>query len=76
MADTPRYIIRIKGCLDPNWSDWFEGMEIVHIAEGETALVGPLLDQAALYGVLLKLRDLGLVLLAVEQAPPVGQTAQ
>lgn len=60
------YRIRIKGQLDDKWSDWFENMEIS--AEGEeTILSGPVADQAALHGLLVRIRDLNLMLLAVEQ---------
>lgn len=57
--------IRLKGHLDPSWQDWFEGLAIVHAASGTTILRGRLSDQAALYGVLLKLRRLNLVLLSL-----------
>lgn len=60
------YTIRIQGHLSPRWSEWFEDMEISHSCNGETCLTGPLPDQAALFGMLLKIRDLGLELLAVE----------
>ena len=63
MADI--YQIRIKGHLDLRWSDWFDGLTVTHMENGETILSGPIRDQAALYGLLAKLRDLGLPLLAV-----------
>ena len=59
------YQIRIKGHLDQRWADWFGGMSITQGANGETRLTGPVADQAALYGVLRKVRDLGLPLLSV-----------
>jgi hypothetical protein len=59
------YQITIQGHLDRYWSDWFNGLRITHEANGSTTLVGPLADQAALHGVLIKIRDLGLPLLAV-----------
>jgi hypothetical protein len=59
------YHIRLKGHLDSNWSAWFEGMSISNEPNGEAVLRGPLADQAALHGVLIKIRDLGLPLLAV-----------
>ena len=59
------YQIRIKGHLDQRWGDWFGGMSITPGANGETRLTGPVADQAALYGVLRKVRDLGLPLLSV-----------
>jgi hypothetical protein len=67
-----RCLIRIKGHLDPSWQDWFEGLAIVH-EEGSTVFSGSLRDQAALHGILAKLRGLGLTLLALstsEAVPP------
>jgi hypothetical protein len=63
MAST--YHIRLKGHLANHWSAWFEDMTISNQPNGETLLHGPLADQAALHGVLIKIRDLGLPLLAV-----------
>jgi hypothetical protein len=57
--------IRIEGCLDPKWAEWFEGMEIIHTNNGETRIIGAVTDQAALYGLIGKLRDLGVRLLAI-----------
>ncbi len=57
--------IRIEGCLDPVWSEWFEGLEMKQTVPGETVMMGEVVDQAALYGLLGKLRDLGVRLLAV-----------
>jgi hypothetical protein len=57
--------IRVKGQIDRDWSDWFEGLTITHTDQGETILVGELVDQSALYGLLAKLRDLGLPLVSV-----------
>ena len=59
------YQLRVKGQLDPRWSEWFEGLTINHEADGSTLLAGPVMDQAALYGILLKLHDLNLPLLSV-----------
>ena len=64
MADDV-YRITIKGHLDPEWSDWFDGLTITLVGNGETMLIGPLIDQAALHGVLIKIRDLGLPLLSL-----------
>jgi hypothetical protein len=61
------YHIRLKGHLDSRWSAWFDAMTISNHANGETVLRGPLSDQAALHSVLIKIRDLGLPLLAVYQ---------
>jgi len=61
------YQIKIKGLLDEKWSDWFDGLTITSQNERETILVGPVLDQGALHGLLAKIRDLGLTLISVEQ---------
>jgi hypothetical protein len=57
--------IRVKGHIDDHWSDWFEGLTIAY-AGNETVLTGDVADQAALYGLLAKLRDLGLALVSVK----------
>ncbi len=62
------YTIRIQGYLDPTWSEWLQGLTIAHDPNGITVLAGPLRDQAALFGVLTKIRDLGLRLVSVNQA--------
>ena len=59
------YQIKIKGHLDNHWSDWLDNLTISNEASGEAVLYGPLTDQAALHGVLIKIRDLGLPLLAL-----------
>jgi len=61
------YQIRVNGVLDPKWSDWFDGFAITAQANNETLLTGPVADQAALHGLLAKLRDLGLPILLVER---------
>jgi hypothetical protein len=61
------YQIRVKGHLDLHWSDWFDGLTISHEIDGETTLTGPVIDQAALYGLLLKIHNLNLTLLAVNR---------
>jgi len=61
------YQIRVKGHLDSSWSDWFDGLTITPETNGETLLSGPVIDQAALHGLLKKVRDLGLPLLLVKQ---------
>src|SRR5215210_3955008 len=65
-----RYEIRLKGDLDNRWADQFENMSFTHASDGTTIIAGPLVDQAALYGVLRKVRDLGLPLLSVVQVDP------
>ena len=59
------YQIRLKGHLGRQWADWFEGLTITLEENGETLLTGPVSDQAALHGLLKKVRDLGLPLLSV-----------
>ena len=59
------YEIRIKGHLDNRWADWFEGLTITLEDNGETLLTGPVVDQAALYGLLRKVRDVAMPLLSV-----------
>jgi len=61
-----RYRIRIRGHLDPSWSAWFDSLTVDQADDGTTELVGPLVDQSALFGLLARLRDLGATLLLVE----------
>ena len=61
------YQIRIEGQLGPQWTDWFEGLTITLVEDGDTLLTGPVVDQAALHGLLKKVRDTGLTLIAVNQ---------
>jgi len=69
-SHTPvHYRIKLKGHLDHKWSDWFEGMDI-STGGGETILSGQVADQAALHGLLIRIRDLNLTLLSVEQIDP------
>lgn len=69
------YQIRIKGHLSPDWSDWFDGLAITQEDNGETLLSGPVVDQAALHGVLRKVRDLGMPLLSVSRVEPDEEQA-
>jgi hypothetical protein len=64
------YEIRLKGHLDARWADQFERLTFTHASDGTTILFGPVVDQAALYGLLRKVRDLGLPLIAVNQVAP------
>lgn len=66
----PCYEIRIKGHLDSQWTDWFEGLTITLEKDGTTLLTGPVIDQAALHGLLKKVRDLGMSLVSVSQVEP------
>jgi len=61
------YQIRVKGNLDQKWSDWFDGFAITPQADDATLLTGPVADQSALHGLLVKIRDLGLPLLSVKR---------
>jgi hypothetical protein len=67
-----RYVIRVKGHLDTFWQDWFENLLISHEEDGTTLLSGPIKDQAALYGILCKMRDLGLTLLELSASAPIS----
>jgi hypothetical protein len=60
------YQIRIKGHLGQRWTEWFEGLTITLEEDGDTLLTGPVVDQAALHGLLKKVRDLGMPLLSVD----------
>lgn len=64
------YQIRIKGHLGREWTDWFAGLTITLDANGDTLLTGPVVDQAALHGLLRTVRDLGMPLLAVNRVEP------
>ena len=61
------YQIRVKGHLGHEWTDWFEGLTITLEEDGDTLLTGPVIDQAALHGLLKKVRDLGLTLISINQ---------
>jgi hypothetical protein len=67
------YEIRINGHLGQQWTDWFEGLTITLEEDGDTLLTGPVIDQAALHGLLKKVRDLGMPLVSVSPVEP-GQT--
>jgi hypothetical protein len=64
-SEPMNYQIRIKGHLGPQWKDWFEGLTITLEENGDTLLTGPVVDQAALHGLLKKVRDLGIPLISV-----------
>ena len=64
------YQIVVKGHLNSDWSDWFDGLTITMVDNGETILSGPIVDQTALHGVLIKIRDLSLPLLSLTRIEP------
>jgi hypothetical protein len=71
-----RYVIRVKGHLDTFWQAWFDNLSITQERDGTTLLSGPIKDQAALYGLLIKMRDLGLTLLELAASAPIEQTEE
>ncbi len=70
--NTAYYEIRLKGQLNARWADWFDGMTITLDNNGDTLLSGPVVDQAALHGLLKKVRDVGMTLLTVNSAKQEG----
>jgi hypothetical protein len=66
-AEGKVYQIRLRGHLDCRWSGWFESLAVVHEQDGTTVLTGAVTDQPALHGLLIKIRDLGVPLVSVEQ---------
>lgn len=66
------YAITVRGHLDPCWSEWFDGWTLACTESGETILSGPVADQAALHGLLMRIRDLNLILIAVNQEETAG----
>ncbi len=64
------YEIRVNGVLDSGWSAWFDGLQVTGDERGQTTIAGPVADQAALHGLLAKIRDLGLELLSVRRTDP------
>jgi hypothetical protein len=72
-GETTVYEIRVKGHLGGHWSEWFGGLEITNLENGEAVLSGAIVDQAALHGVLTMVRDLGLPLVAVKSLDPGGE---
>jgi len=64
------YQIRLKGQLNSQWTDWFDGLSITLDEDGETLLTGPVIDQAALHGLLRRVRDLGMQLVSVNPVEP------
>jgi len=65
-----RYEIRVEGILDECWSGWFDGLQVTSHPDGVTVIAGPVTDQAALHGLLAKVRDLGRPLISVRRVDP------
>ena len=72
MTRSNLYEIRVQGCVGSAWADWFGGLTITHV-ENESIIVGQLRDQAALFGLLNRVRDLGLTLIAVNCIKPEAE---
>jgi hypothetical protein len=64
------YQIRVKNCLGSDWMDWFDGLTVTRQENGDTLLTGPVVDQAVLYGLLKKVRDLGMTFVSVNRMEP------
>jgi hypothetical protein len=69
-CESAQYEFRLAGHLEHRWAGWFDGLTLTHESDGTTVLHGPVADQAALHGLLQKVRDLGLPLLSVAQVAP------
>lgn len=70
------YRLRVDGHLDDHWSAWFGDLTLAHESDGTTSLSGFVPDQAALHGLLMKVRDLGIILISVEAIDPAGRRAR
>jgi hypothetical protein len=70
----PHYEIRVKGHLTPRWAAWFDGLSLTADDDGTTAIRGPVVDQAALHGLLQKLRDAGIALVSLTEIPDAPTT--
>jgi hypothetical protein len=69
-SEAERYEIRLTGHLDAHWAAWFDGLTVSHEGDGTTVICGSIVDQAALHGVLQRVRDLGLPLVSVSRIEP------
>ena len=72
---TPHYEIRVKGHLAPRWTAWFDGLSLIAEDDGTTVIRGAVVDQAALHGVLQRLRDVGIPLISLRELPTDASTA-
>ena len=70
--DVARYELRVREHLDARWAEWFDGLTLTHLPDGTTSIQGAVADQAALHGLLQRLRDLGLPLVSVTPSRPDG----
>ena len=75
-TDIPQYEVHVKGRLGPRWTAWFDGLSVTSEDGGITVIRGQVIDQAALHGLLQKLRDIGLPLLSVTQLPLDASTKE
>jgi hypothetical protein len=66
---TNSYQIILKGHLKPTWGNWFDGMQVLNLPNGQVKIYGPIKDQAMLHGLLIKIRDLGLPLISLNRVP-------
>lgn len=73
LGDSSGYEIRTQGRISDRWSDWFEGFDLRHEDDGTTLICSPALDQAALHGLLAKVRDLGFPLISVTRVAPASR---
>ncbi len=68
--------IHVAGHLDKQWAEWLDGFSMTHIDAGETILAGPVRDQSAMYGLIAKLRDLGVTLISVDCKAQTSQSCE
>jgi hypothetical protein len=73
-APVPRYEIRVRGHLGSRWSAWLDGLSLTNVDDGTTVILGPVVDQAALHGLLGKLRDIGIPLVSLALLPSSAPT--
>jgi hypothetical protein len=76
MSQPEVYEIKLKGQIDQRWAAWFDGLAVTNTDDGETVLVGPVIDQTALHGLLAKVRDLNLPLVSVRRIGLDSQTGE
>ncbi len=75
-SELQRYELRVQGHLDVRWADWVDGLAFTHEVDGTTTLTGPLVDQAALHGLLSRIRDLGLPIVSLRRVCPSSEAQQ